>query len=61
MIVILDRTHVINQESMSPHRYKLMEEKGYLFLIVECQLMNVESVTEIESYHLADYGTENSI
>lgn len=46
---------------MSPHRYKLMGEKGYLFLIVECQLMNVGRITEIESYHLADYGTENSI
>lgn len=30
-----------------------MEEMGNLFPIVECQLMNVESIMEIESYHLA--------
>lgn len=33
--------------------YKLMGEKGNLFLIVECQLINVERIVETESHHLA--------
>lgn len=40
---------------MSPRQYKQQtdRERGLLFLMVECQLIKVEVVIELENHHLA--------